>query len=163
MNPLLLHRIDHWALQWKIPLIPSLMQLLMQFGFGCRIGGACQIGKGTLFAYKGLGVLVVTGAKIGNNCSIHSGCKIVRKFPYKNVPVLGDNVFIGPGAVICGPVKIGDHAVVAANAVVLKSVPPRAIVGGIPARILGCVDDFDYDILNNEQYKEGWAASLGND
>jgi serine O-acetyltransferase len=160
MDPLLLYKIDHWAWRHKIPLVSPLMQLLMQAVFGCRIKGSCKIDQGTLFAYKGMGVLVVSGAVIGRDCYINAGCKIIRKFPYKNVPVLGDNVFVGPGAVICGPIKIGDGAVIAPNAVVTKSVPEGAIVGGIPARIIGRSDDLDYDILNNEQYKEGWEDFL---
>ena len=118
------------------------------------------MGEGSFLAYKGMGVLIVSNAEIGKNCSIGAGCKIVRKFPYKNVPVIGDNVYLGPGCVICGPVKIGDNVVIAPNAVVTKSVHDGDIVGGIPARVLGNVRNLDYNILENPQFKEGWAEYL---
>lgn len=160
MNAVTLHRLGYWAYCRKIPLIPGIIKLLMLLIYNSRISPSCKIGKGSFLAYKGIGVLIVSGTEIGKNCSIGAGCKIVRKFPYKNVPVIGNNVYLGPGCVICGPVKIGDNVVVAPNAVVNNSVHDGDIVGGIPARVLGNVRDLDYDILDNPQFKEGWAEYL---
>ena len=160
MNAATLHRFTHWVYCKKIPAIPSLMKLMIQVIYGTRISPSCSIGKGSILAYKGMGVLIVSHAKIGTNCSIGAGCKIVRKFPYKNVPQIGNNVYMGPGCVICGPVKIGDDVVIAPNAVVTKSVHDGDIVGGIPARVLGNIQNLDYNILENPQFKEGWAEYL---
>jgi serine O-acetyltransferase len=160
MNAVILHRLGYWAYVRKIPLIPQLVKLAMLLVYNSRISSSCRIGKGTTLAYKGMGVLIVSGAQIGDNCSIGAGCKIVRKFPYKNVPVIGNNVYLSPGCVICGPVKIGNNVVVAPNAVVNNSVHDGDIVGGIPARVLGNVRDLDYSILDNPKFKEGWADYL---
>lgn len=160
MNAVTLHRLGYWAYTRKIPFIPQMVTALMLLIYNSRISSSCRIGRGTTLAYKGMGVLIVSGAQIGGNCSIGAGCKIVRKFPYRNVPVIGNNVYLGPGCVICGPVKIEDNVIVAPNAVVNNSVHAGDIVGGIPARVLGNVRDLDYNILDNPKFKEGWADFL---
>ena len=160
MNAVVLHRLGHWAYARKIPLIPQLVKLAMLLIYNSRIGSSCKIGKGTTLAYMGMGVLIVSGTQIGKDCSIGAGCKIVRKFPYKNVPIIGDKVYLSPGCIICGPVKIGNNAVVAPNAVVNNSVNDGDIVGGIPAHVLGNIRNLDYDILDNPKFKDGWADYL---
>jgi serine O-acetyltransferase len=83
-----------------------------------------------------VGTLVVNNdAKIGKNCRIHVGVNIGG---YKNgVPVIGNNVYIGPGAKIFGGIHIGNNVKIGANAVVNKSVPDDVSVAGIPAKIIG--------------------------
>lgn len=160
MNAVYLYRLGRYAHNFGIPFVPKLIETMIQFIFSCRVPSTCALGPGTKLAYGGIGVLVVANARFGSNCSIGVGVKVIRKFPYKSVPVFGDNVFIGPGAVVCGPVVIGDNAIVAPNAVVLHSVPAGAIVGGIPAVIIGRVADLDYHILDNAQDKSGTAAVM---
>ncbi len=86
--------------------------------------------------------------------------KVVGKGPYRHVAKVGNNVWIGPGAVIIGPVILEDNVIVAANAVVNKSVPKGCIVGGIPAKIISHVDDLDYNIFDNPSYNENYAPFL---
>ncbi len=161
MNELFLYRISHWAYVRKIPLIPQMVKFLMILIYNSRISASCRIGKGTKLAHVGMGgVMIVSNAEIGENCLIGAGCKIIRNFPYKNVPTIGNNVFLGAGCVICGPVKIGNHVVVAPNTVVRNSIHDGDIVSGMPARVLGNVKDLDYNILENPQYKEGWMGYL---
>lgn len=100
-------------------------------------------------------MLINSEVIIGENCKIGNNVSIVGQGPYKNVPVLKDRVYIGPGAVIQGPVVVEDDVIVAPNAVVTKSVPQGAIVAGNPAKIIGWVKDLDYDIFKNENWKEG--------
>jgi serine O-acetyltransferase len=71
----------------------------------------------------------------------------VGQGPYKNAPIIGNHVYIGPGAVIQGPVVIDDNVIIAPNCVVTKSVPQYAIVAGVPAKIIGDVRKLDYDIF----------------
>lgn len=80
------------------------------------------------------GIVVSRLAKIGKNCRIHAGVNIGEH--RGGVPVLGDNIYLGPGAKIIGAVSIGSHSVVGANAVVVKDVAPSVTVGGVPARVL---------------------------
>ena len=69
-------------------------------------------------------------------------------------PIIGNRVYIGPGAVIQGPVIVDDNVIIAPNSVVTKSVPQYAIVAGIPAKIIGDVRKLEYDIFKNESWKE---------
>ena len=81
------------------------------------------------------GIVIHPDTKIGPNCMIFQNVTLgSNRKP--GVPSIGGHVDIGPGAKILGPIKIGDHAVIGANAVVLSDVPAGAVVGGIPARIL---------------------------
>lgn len=81
--------------------------------------------------------IVVHGrSTIGDRVTIYQGVTIGEDNARPGVPVIGDDVLIGAGAVVLGPVRIGSGATVAANAVVLQDVPPSALAVGVPARIL---------------------------
>ncbi len=80
------------------------------------------------------GIVVSSRARIGRQCRIHAGVNIGEH--RGKTPVLGDRVYLGPGAKIVGGVTIGDRSVVGANAVVTRDVPPGVTVGGVPARVI---------------------------
>lgn len=88
------------------------------------------VGTTTLFT-----VVVHYNAKIGKNCTLHQFVTIGGNGRGK-APIIGDNCFVGAGAVIIGDIKIGNNVTVGANAVVTKDVPDNATVGGVPAKIL---------------------------
>lgn len=90
-------------------------------------------GKGLVVVHP-CGIVVSRKARIGMNCRIHAGVNIGEHRGC--APRLGNSVYIGPGAKIVGGVTIGDSAVIGANAVVVKDVPPGITVGGVPARFL---------------------------
>jgi serine O-acetyltransferase len=73
---------------------------------------------------------------IGENCRIAHGVTIGGRSGHYEVPVIGNNVTVGVGAVVLGPIKVGDHAIIGANAVVIHDVPAHAVVAGVPARII---------------------------
>lgn len=89
-----------------------------------------------------VGTIVVSGsAKIGKNCRIHVCTNIGRATinggASAGAPILGDNVYIGPGAKLFGPIKIGDNTVIGANAVVNKSFEEgNCIIAGVPAKVI---------------------------
>ena len=85
---------------------------------------------------------------------------IVGQTPYKEVPKIGNNVWIGPNAIIQGPVIIEDGVIIAAGSLVNKSVPKNAIVAGVPARIIGNTKDLQYDILEQKSGVEGYRPFL---
>lgn len=84
------------------------------------------------------GIVVSDRASIGRNCRINAGVNIGTH--RGKAPTIGDNVYLGPGAKIVGGVYVGDGAVIGANAVVVKNVPPGITVGGVPAVIISHKD-----------------------
>jgi serine O-acetyltransferase len=159
-NAIFFYRISRWLYLKKIPFLPKFLQLVIFILYNSKVPPDADIGKGSFLVVKGVAVVIINGAKIGKRCRIGIGCRVVGKGPYKKVPVIGDDVFLGPGCVIVGPVIIEDNVVVAPNSVVTKSVPKGAIVAGIPAKIIGNVSDLDYDILKNESYLDDTAPFI---
>ena len=117
---------------------------------GISICPESEIGPGLYLGHFGP-VIVNPRATIGRNCNLSPGVLIGsggrgddRGRPREGVPALGDRVYVGPGAVLFGPITIGDDVAIGANSVVTKSLPDRAVVGGIPARILHQRGSFEY-------------------
>ena len=160
LDALFFWRIANSLYKKRVPIFPRIITGLIQVIYACKIPLSCIIDETVTIAYHGLGVLMVAGTEIGEGTSIGVGVKFIRKFPFKNVPKVGKYVHIGPGAVLCGPIIVGDHAIIAANAVVTKSVPADAIVAGIPAKIIGRTSQLDYDIFANEKWQDGIAEEL---
>ena len=102
--------------------------------YGVQIPETCIIGPGLELPHC-LPIVVHYNSKIGKNCTLHQFVTIGGDRRGK-APVIGDNCFIGSGAVIIGDIKIGNNVTIGANAVVTKDVPDNATVGGVPAKIL---------------------------
>lgn len=119
-----------------IPVLPQIIQFLIRIVFGCYIPYTAKIGKNTIFAYGGIGIVIHTRCVIGENCVIGSGVTLGGTNHKYEVPQVGNNVYIGSGAKIIGPVKIGNNVVIGANAVVTKDIPDNTLAVGIPARII---------------------------
>ncbi|CEQ09953.1 serine acetyltransferase [Paraclostridium sordellii] len=123
----------------------------LMYKFGISIPYQTQIGYGLQIGHFG-GIIINNNAVIGNNLNISQGVTIgqVNRGKNKGYPVIGNNVYIGPGAKIIGSVKIGNNVAVGANAVVTKDIPDNAVVVGIPAKIIsydgsvGYVNRTDY-------------------
>jgi serine O-acetyltransferase len=103
---------------------------------GAEFGPGCSIGGGLLVRHP-MGIVVSNAATIGTNCKILQHVTIGENiFGARGAPTIGDGVFIGAGAVIVGPVTVGSHSLVGANAVVIENVPADVTVAGVPARIV---------------------------
>lgn len=105
----------------------------------CAISTNAVIGGG--FVVRHVGCLVIGGlTRIGENCDIRHevtlGGNMGRVVEGRTQPVLGDNIIIGVGAKILGPVVIGNNSIIGANAVVISSFPENSIIGGVPAVLL---------------------------
>jgi serine O-acetyltransferase len=119
--------------------------------FGIDIPDTTQIGSGFYIGHFG-GIVVNGSSVIGRNCNISHGVTIGQLYRGQKVgcPVIGDNVFIGPGAKIFGNIYIGDGVSVGANSVVIDDVPPNAVIAGIPGMVVsqkgsqGYINNIDY-------------------
>jgi len=149
-NAIHIYRAARWLYLHHIPLLPRLLQLFIFCVYGCRLSYLTNIGKGTYLSHGGLGVTVSPKSTIGENCVLGFRCSIIGQKPYIKTPQIGNRVYIGPGAVIQGPVIIEDDVIIGANAVVTHSVKSHSIVGGIPARVIGDTRNLDYDIFDGE-------------
>lgn len=118
---------------------------LIQIFTGISIPAGTKIGKGLHLAHYGP-IIVSGGSVLGNNCNL--GNQVIigfgRKAGVPGHPSLGDRVFVGPGAKIFGPIKIGNDVAIGANAVVTSDVPDRAVVAGIPAKVINYHGSFFY-------------------
>lgn len=133
---LLLHRIGHALHRWHVPLLPRLIYGVNRILFAVVLPPSVKIGKGVVLGYAGLGVVIHARAVIGDRVIIGPNVTIGGKTPLWEVPVIEDEVDIGAGACILGPVHVGRGAVIGANAVVITDVEAGAVVGGVPARPL---------------------------
>ena len=136
MNAITLYRAGNWAHRRRLPLIPHLCQRLNFLLFNAYIPFETEIGEGTSFGYGGMGVVLHPRCRIGRNVLIAQQVSIGGRSGRYEVPVIEDDCFIGPGARILGPIRIGRCSVVGANAVVIADVPSHTVVAGVPARII---------------------------
>jgi serine O-acetyltransferase len=120
----------------NIPFLPKIIQIIIRLVFGCYIPYTAQIGKNTVLGYGGLGIVIHARCVIGENCVIGPGVTLGGTSHKYEVPKLGNNVLVGPGAKVLGPVKVGNNVVIGANAVVTKDIADNTLVGGIPAKII---------------------------
>ena len=108
-----------------------------RFLTGIEIHPGAKIGRG-LFIDHGSGVVIGETTEIGDNCTLYQGVTLggTGKHTGKRHPTLGNNVMVGSGAKVLGPMKIGDNSKIAANAVVLSEIPDNSTAVGIPARVV---------------------------
>jgi serine O-acetyltransferase len=137
MDPVIvLYRIAHWLKKMHIPVLPTLCYLLNRLIFSVVLPPETRVGKQVKFAYLGLGTVVHRNAVIGNNVYVGPGVTIGGRSGYAVLPVIEDDVFIGAGARVLGPLTVGRNSVVGANAVVVADVPANSVVAGIPAKVI---------------------------
>ncbi len=98
--------------------------------------GLCIVHYGT--------IVVSPHSRIGENCRIHPSTSIGE---YNGAPIIGNNVYIGPGAKIFGNIEIGNNVAIGANAVVNKSFPDNVTIGGIPAKILSDKSSLELNVF----------------
>ena len=111
------------------------------------ISAQISIGEGSFFNHHGTGCVVHEKTVIGKDCEIFQkvsiGAKLSGKESGNCVPIIGNRVKIGAGAVLLGKITIGDDVIIGANAVVVSDVPCGAVVGGVPAKIIYFRKDID--------------------
>jgi serine O-acetyltransferase len=133
VQALLAHRLAHELLAAHVPLLPRAIAYLARSVTGIEIHPAAQIGEG-LYIDHGTGVVVGETVQIGENVTLYQGVTLGGTgFAIgKRHPTIEDNVTIGSGAKLLGPITIGHGAKIGANSVVVADVPANATVVGVP-------------------------------
>lgn len=126
------------GLSLPLRIMHHIFQKLVEITTGIMLPVGVEAGSGLYIGHFG-GIIINGGVCIGAECKISHGVTIGAKGAGRGsaVPTLGDQVYIGAGAVVIGDVHVGNRAIIGANAVVINDVPEGAIVGGVPARIIG--------------------------
>ena len=136
------HHISNFFYKAGFDLVARIISQTVRFFTGIEIHPGAKIGK-NLFIDHGMGVVIGETSEIGNNVTIYHAVTLGGSSPSidserqrheKRHPTVGNDVVIGSGAQIIGPIKIGNNARIAANAVVVKDVPENATMVGIPAK-----------------------------
>ena len=130
------HRLAHALERWRIPVLPRLIMTVVRGLTGIEIHPAARIGRG-LFIDHGSGVVVGETTVIGHNVTLFQGVTLggTGKERGKRHPTIGNHVVVGTGAKVLGNIRIGDHSIIGANAVVVRDVPDHSTVVGVPGRI----------------------------
>lgn len=133
------YRISHHFYEKKLYLTARVISQLARFFTGIEIHPGAKIGKG-LFIDHGMGVVIGETTEIGDNCLLYQGVTLggTGKDKGKRHPTLGNNVMVGSGAKVLGPFKVGNNVKIAANAVVLETIPDNCTAVGVPAHIARC-------------------------
>lgn len=137
VQAVLAHRVAHALHESGVPLVPRVIAYAARAVTGVEIHPAANVGEG-LFIDHGMGVVVGETADIGRDVTLYQGVTLggTGFATGKRHPTVGDNVTIGSGAKLLGPIEVGHGAKVGANSVVITDVPPNSTVVGNPGHVV---------------------------
>ena len=139
LHAIMLHRLAHWVFaRCGLRLLGKLIATFNRALTGVEIHPAARIGKG-LFIDHGAGVVIGETVVMGEHCFLFHNVTLggTGRYQGQRHPIVGDHVFIGTGATVLGPVRVGDYAKIGANASVINhDVPAQSTVVGTPARVV---------------------------
>lgn len=138
LHAILIHRFTHLLWKAKIPFVPRLLSQISRFLTGIEIHPGAKIGKGC-FIDHGMGVVVGETTEIGDSCVLFHNVTLggTGKHKGKRHPTIGDNVMIGTGAILLGPINVGTNVRIGANTFILmQDIPDNTTVAGTPGRIV---------------------------
>lgn len=161
-----IYRLSHWLWRKDFRLTARILSQFARFLTGIEIHPGARIGKGFVIDH-GMGVVIGETAEIGNNVTLYhdvtlGGTTVFDangKLCTKRHPTLGNNVIVGAGAQVLGPIKIGNDAKIGANAVVIKDVAAGTTVVGFPAHSAGADKSkkfctYGFDSENKDELSE---------
>ncbi len=137
LQAIFVHRLIHPLYRIGIPFIPRLISQISRFFTGLEIHPGAKIGSG-FFIDHGSGVVIGETAEIGNNCVLFHNVTLggTGKHSGKRHPTIGNNVFIGTGAILLGPISVGDNVRIGANTFLyMVDIPSNCTVVGTPGVI----------------------------
>jgi serine O-acetyltransferase len=161
------HYAQHRARSRLLRVLPGAFHRAVVALTGIHIDTGAHIGPGLAFAHGG--PAVIGPVRVGRNCDIYHGVtfgasmSLDDRNPRPGVPTLGDRVWVGPGAVIAGDVTVGDDAAVGAISLVVRDVPPRGVVVGVPARVVSRRGSFAQVIYRGMDTDDERKAALAAD
>jgi serine O-acetyltransferase len=137
---LVVYRFGRWRYRVRPTLLRKFFSLIYKFLYkfiqiitGIELPCEAEIGKHFVIDHFG-GIIISGYAKFGDNCRIRTGVVVgIRRIEEHVAPIIGNNVDIGTGAKLLGPITIGDNVVIGANAVVITDIPSNSIAVGVPA------------------------------
>ncbi|MFT5350284.1 MAG: serine O-acetyltransferase [Planctomycetota bacterium] len=161
LHAILFHRLNNWLWRKGLFLLARISAHLARFLTGVEIHPGATIGR-RFFIDHGMGIVIGETAEIGDDCSIYHGVTLggTSWNKGKRHPTLKNDVVIGAGAKVLGPITLNDCSRVGSNAVVIKDVPAGATVVGIPGHIVAMRDDGTQD---KEAQREAMAKKIGFD
>ena len=155
------HRKAHWCYEHNLKFLARFISQCSRHRTGIEIHPGAKIGK-RLVIDHGMGIVFGETAEIGDNCTIYHGVTLggTGKDTGKRHPTLGDNVLIGAGTKVLGPVYIGDNARIGAGSVVTKDIPANVVAAGNPCRVIRKITEEDkkYYYKDREFDPESWAV-----
>lgn len=131
------YRLANWCYRHNLKFLARMISQHSRHRTGIEIHPGATIGR-RLVIDHGMGIVIGETAEIGDDCLIYHGVTLggTGKDVGKRHPTIGNNVLIGTGAKVLGPIKVGDNSRIAANSVVLKEIPEDSTAVGIPARVV---------------------------
>lgn len=140
------------SIYFPLYLISRLMLNKYTYKFAIGIPYLTKIDSGFFIGHFS-GIFINTNAIIGKNCNLSQGVTLGKsnRGNNKGVPIIGDNVYIGPDAKIIGNIKVGNNVAIGANCVVTKDIPDNSVVVGIPGKVIshegsnGYINCTEYD------------------
>lgn len=159
LHALLFHRMAHrlWLREWHWS--ARMISHLGRWLTGIEIHPGAQIGR-RFFIDHGMGVVIGETAVIGDGCTLYHGVTLggTSWQKGKRHPTLGNDVVVGAGAKVLGPLEVGDGARIGSNAVVVKTVPAGATVVGVPGRLIG-VDKSHRSVIADKMGFDAYGAT----
>ena len=159
IQAVLMHRLSHWLWNLGLKWLARMLSNLSRWVTGIEIHPGAQIGR-RFFIDHGMGVVIGETAIINDDCTLYHGVTLggTSWKKGKRHPTLGNNVVVGAGAKVLGPIEIGDGARIGSNAVVLKPVPANATVVGVPGRLVE-----QQEAQADHEHREKMAKKMGFD
>lgn len=155
LHAVIMHRITHRIWNAGFKWLARILSLFVRWVTGVEIHPAARIGR-RFFIDHGMGVVIGETSEIGDDCSLYHGVTLggTSWQKGKRHPTLGDDVVVGTGATVLGPIMVGKGSRIGSNAVVIKDVPEESTVVGVPGRVVGKKED---------ERREAFARKIGFD
>jgi serine O-acetyltransferase len=161
IQAVMIHRISHWLWNHGLLWLARMLSNVARWFTGIEIHPGAQIGR-RFFIDHGMGVVIGETAIISDDCTLYHGVTLggTSWNKGKRHPTLGNNVVVGAGAKVLGPIEIGEGSRIGSNAVVLKPVPPHSTVVGVPGKL---VEQKEPETEADSGHREKMAKKMGFD